>query len=207
MTEQRRGRFLTFEGGEGSGKSTQLRLLAGRLRAQGREVVETVEPGGTEIGNQIRRILLDRANTHLCSIPEMLLYFAARAQNLEQLILPALERGAVVLADRYTDSTLAYQGAGRGLGEDLVFQLHHLACRDIWPEITIYIDIDPETGLARRRATDEVNRLDVEALEFHRRVRETYLCLATRFPNRIKVIDGSRDIETVAGGIWAATAF
>lgn len=201
MTDERRVRFITFEGGEGSGKTTQMRILAERLRAQGLEVIETVEPGGTAIGNQIRRILLDRANTRLCPMPEMLLYFAARAQNLEELILPALERGAIVLADRYTDSTLAYQGAGRGLGQELVLEMHRVACRGIWPKATIYIDIDPEVGLARRHATAEVNRLDVEALEFHRRVRETYLGLARTFPDRIKVIDGSGDIGQVAAAV------
>jgi dTMP kinase len=201
MTDERRGHFITFEGGEGSGKTTQMRILAERLRTLGREVIETVEPGGTAIGNQIRRILLDRANIQLCAMPEMLLYFAARAQNLEELILPALDRRAIVLADRYTDSTLAYQGAGRGLGQEMVLEMHRVACRGIWPEITLYIDIEPELGLARRHATDEVNRIDVETLDFHRRVRETYLGLAQAFPDRIKVIDGSGNIEQVAAAI------
>ncbi len=141
-------------------------------------------------------------------MPEMLLYFAARAQNLEELILPALDRGAIVLADRYTDSTLAYQGAGRGLGEGMVLEMHQVACRGIWPEITLYLDIDPELGLARRHATDEVNRLDVEALDFHRRVRRD-LPAALRRPSlqRVKVIDGSGSISMcVAETVWSAVS-
>lgn len=207
MTEPGRGRFLTFEGGDGSGKTTQMRLLAARLREQGREVVETVEPGGTAIGNQIRRILLDRANIEMCPTSELLLYFAARAQNLEELILPAVERGAIVLADRYTDSTLAYQGGGRGFSESVVLGLHQIACKGVWPELTLYIDVEPELGLARRNATDEVNRLDAEALEFHRRVRDAYLRVARREPQRVRVVDGRQDVETVAQDVWTAVEF
>ena len=199
---RRPGVFITFEGGDGAGKSTQMRLLAERLRASGREVVETVEPGGTEIGNQIRRVLLDRSNREMCPMTEMLLYFAARAQNLEQIIIPALERDAVVLADRYTDSTLAYQAGGRSLGEDLVLGLHEIACHGMWPDLTICIDVDTATGLARRHAAGEVNRLDAEAEEFHDRVRQAYMDIARQDPERIKVIDGVEAPEIVAERVW-----
>lgn len=196
------GRFITFEGGDGAGKTTQMQLLGEKLRALGREVVETVEPGGTEIGNQIRRILLDRGNRGMSSMTEMLLYFAARAQNLEQVIVPALTRGAIVLSDRYTDSTLAYQAAGRGLGDDLVLGMHQIACHGVWPDLTVYIDIDSGTGLMRRHATGDTNRLDEEAADFHERVRRAYLNLAGAHPERIRIVDGAGPVNAVAGRIW-----
>jgi dTMP kinase len=205
MTE--RGLFITFEGGDGSGKSTQMRLLAGRLRAAGRQVVETVEPGGTRIGAQIRRILLDKASAGLRAAPELLLFFASRAQNVEEVILPGLEAGAVVLVDRFTDSSMAYQGFARGLGEEAVFALERIACRGLRPHLTLLLDIDPETSLARareRKLGSEESRLDEEAAEFHRRVREAYLHMAAREPERFRVIDGRADVETVARAVWEA---
>lgn len=203
MTE-RKGTFITFEGPDGSGKSTQMRILARRLRELGREVVETQEPGGTEIGLKIRAILLDSANHALCPIAEMLLYFAARAQNFDEKILPAWERGALVLSDRFTDSTLAYQGGGRNLGPGVVMQLHDIACHGLHPDLTICIDIDPETGLERTRSRDGANRdrMDEQAIEFHRRVRAIYLELALAHPNRIRIVDGHGTVEDVAAQIW-----
>src|ERR1700735_2048244 len=138
--------FITFEGPDGSGKSTQARMLAERLRAQGHDVLESVEPGGTLIGQQIRRILLDPANKELTATAELLLMFAARAQNVEQWILPALAQGKIVISDRFTDSSLAYQGAGRGLGWETVLQLDRIACHGLVPDVTICVDIDSETG-------------------------------------------------------------
>lgn len=210
ITTMARGVFINFEGGEGSGKSTQLRFAAERLRARGHEVVEAVEPGGTRIGRQIRRILLDRANTDLRPMPEMLLYFASRAQNVEEVILPALERGAVVLADRYTDSTMAYQGIARGLGEDTVAQAHRLA-RCVDPDLTVLIDIDVEAGLARVRSRNDESesvetRLDDETVEFHKRVRAGYLSMAAREPGRFRVVDGAGAPEAVAHAVWEAIA-
>ncbi len=149
MSTTSRGVFLTFEGPDGSGKSTQARLLTERLRAEGHQVIETAEPGGTPIGQQIRRILLDPANHDLRAIPELLLMFAARAQNVEQWILPALEQGQIVVCDRFTDSSIAYQGAGRGLGWKTVLDLDRIACHGLVPDLTLCIDIDTETGLAR----------------------------------------------------------
>jgi dTMP kinase len=206
MTEGR-GVFITFEGGDGSGKSTQMRLLAERLRREGREVLETVEPGGTRIGAQIRRILLDSANQDLRATPELLLYFASRAQNVEELILPALERGAIVLSDRFTDSSMAYQGYGRGLGEEAVLALDRVACRGLVPDLTLLIDIDPGASLARareRQLSRSETRMDEQAAEFHVRVRDAYQAMAAREPRRFRVIDGRADVETVAGAVWEA---
>lgn len=203
MTE-RRGRFITFEGTDGSGKTTQMRLLADRLRESGREVVETQEPGGTEVGVKIREILLDPTNRRLCPIAEMLLYFAARAQNFDEVILPAWERGAVVLSDRFTDSTLAYQGGGRELGPGVVMKLHEIACHGLLPDITVYLDIDVQTSLERALARSAANpdRIEEQTSEFHARVREAYLKLAADDPGRIRVVDGRGTISEVAERIW-----
>jgi dTMP kinase len=205
MTE--RGRFITFEGIDGSGKTTQMRLLGDRLRARGRDVYETVEPGGTAVGQQIRRILLDSANQDLRPTAELLLYFASRAQNVEQCILPALQAGKIVLCDRFTDSTLAYQGYARGLGAETVRALDRIACQGLTPDLTLLIDVDVETGLARMRArnakgTAGETRLDDEPHAFHRKVREAYLDIARQNPGRIRVIDGLGAPEEVAARVW-----
>lgn len=206
MTEARRGLFINFEGMDGCGKTTQMRLLAGRLRSEGREVVETVEPGGTSIGNQIRAILLDPANQELFPTAEMLLYFAARAQNADEIVMPALKLGKIVLSDRWTDSTMAYQGLGRGLGEELVNALDAVACRGLKPDLTILVDIDLETSLGRARARNQeksnADRMDEQSAEFHNRVREAYLHMAAREPERFRVIDGRGAVETVAQAVW-----
>src|SRR5258708_39508406 len=147
-----RGRFITFEGMDGSGKTTQMHRLAARLRAQGRTVLETVEPGGPPVAQKIRRILLDRENQELSPTTEILLYFASRAQNVDEWIMPALARGEIVLSDRFTDSSLVYQGYGRGLGADAVAALDRIACRGLKPNLTILVDVDPEASLERARA-------------------------------------------------------
>ncbi len=202
-----RGRFITFEGPEGSGKSTQLRLLGERLRKAGQDVVETQEPGGTPIGIQIRHVLLDAKNHELCPTAELLLMFASRAQNVDQLILPALSAGRIVLSDRFTDSTLVYQGVGRGLGADVVYELDRVACRGLVPDLTLLIDIDAETGLARARRRnarieDSETRMEEQGVGFHRRVREAYRQLAVDEPARVKLIDGSLTREAVAEQVW-----
>ncbi|HTF61409.1 MAG TPA: dTMP kinase [Edaphobacter sp.] len=203
-----RGRFISFEGTDGCGKTTQLRLLAEKFRAEGQDVLETAEPGGTRIGLQIRSILLDSANQELSPTAEMLLYFAGRAQNVDEWILPALERGTTVLSDRFTDSTLAYQGAARGLGSDVVMALHQIACRGLLPDLTIYLDIDLDTSLERAHARNRLiedkdeRRMDEQAVEFHHRVRQEYLKLAEMEPDRIKVIDGRSDRNAIAARIW-----
>jgi dTMP kinase len=208
----RRGLFITFEGVDGSGKSTQMRRLAGRLRAAGREVVETVEPGGTPVGNQIRRVLLDAANQEISPVTELLLYFASRAENLEHRIRPALARGAIVLSDRYTDSTMVYQGCARGLGEEVVRDLHRIACRNLDPDLTLWLDIDLETGLGRARVRNTTlegeraaeTRMDEQSTDFYRRVRAGYAALARREPARVRVIDGNGDPDAVDSLVWAA---
>src|SRR3979411_1378216 len=189
----KRGLFITFEGPEGSGKSTQLRILGKRLRGKHLPVLETAEPGGTPIGLQIRRVLLDAKNQELCPTTELLLMFAARAQNVEQAILPALAAGHVVLCDRFTDSTLVYQGAARGLGVEVVYEVDRIACRGLVPDLTLAIDIDVEAGLARahkrnERTKDVETRLDEQSLDFHRKVRTAYHQLAEDEPKRVKLI-------------------
>ena len=201
-TTRRRGLFITFEGPDGSGKSTQARMLAERLRGEGRDVLETVEPGGTLIGQQIRRILLDPANKELTPVSELLLMFAARAQNVEQWILPALDQGKIVISDRFTDSSIAYQGAGRGLGWEKVLEVDRIACQGLAPDLTLCIDIDTETGLARALARGGLEtRLEQQAIEFHKRAREAYHGLARREPQRFRVIDGSGTPEAIAAKV------
>lgn len=203
----RPGLFITFEGMDGCGKTTQIEKLAAGLREEGYEVVETVEPGGTRIGAQIRRILLDSANQELAPTAELLLYFASRAQNVEECILPALERGAIVLCDRFTDSTTVYQGAARGLGDETVLELDRIACRGLLPDLTLLIDIDLETSLERARGrglSKSETRMDEQAVEFHRRVREAYLRLAEREAHRFRIIDGRPDPDAVARSVREA---
>jgi dTMP kinase len=203
----KRGTFITFEGIDGCGKTTQLRLLAERFRNAGREVVETVEPGGTGIGKLIRRILLDPASSDLHPRAELLLYFASRAQNVEQVIRPALDRGSVVLCDRFTDSTLAYQGCGRGLDVETILDLDRIACQDVRPDLTILIDIDVVMSQERARRRNErtassETRLDDESAAFHNRVRKGYHALAKQHPQRFLVINGAPSAGTVAKTIW-----
>jgi dTMP kinase len=213
MTSQ--GLFISFEGTDGSGKSTQLRLLAERLKSQGYSVVVSAEPGGTPIGQQIRRILLDAANNDMSAMAELLLMFASRAQTAEQWIRPALQRGEVVLSDRWTDSSLAYQGEARGLGFETVRALHRLTLGSLLPELTICIEIDLEAGLRRAKqrnllATAETlqkqTRLDEQSLEFYRKVRNGYRKIAAEEPDRFQVVHGDGTPETVAERVWAVIA-
>ena len=206
-----RGIFITFEGIDGSGKTTQLRILAERLRQAGRTVVEAVEPGGTEIGRQIRAILLDGRNTQLTPRAELLLYFASRAQNVEEAIRPALAAGQIVLCDRFTDSTLVYQGYGRGLGPEVVLTLDRIACHGLIPDLTVFVDIDLDESLERARgrnitSASSETRLDDESREFHKRVRAAYLALAKQEARRFIVIDGAASVDEVAGRVWKEVA-
>jgi dTMP kinase len=203
------GLFLTFEGIDGCGKTTQLALLARRLRAAGREVVETVEPGGTAAGRAIRSILLDPLHRDLTARAELLLYFASRAQNVAEVIAPALQRGAVVLCDRFTDSTIVYQGAGRSLDEAAILELHRIACGDLFPNLTLLLDLDIETSLLRARLRNQAEgsmetRMDDQDREFFHRVRAGYRALAVNEPQRIQVIDARDPVKTVAARIWEA---
>jgi dTMP kinase len=203
----KQGIFITFEGMDGSGKSTQMRRLAARLRDHGRTVIETVEPGGPPIAMKIRRILLDSANQELSPTAELLLYFASRAQNVDEVIRPALARGEIVLSDRVTDSSLVYQGHGRGLGADAVRDLERVACRGLKPHLTILVDVDAEASLARARARNEAEphcetRMDDQSLDFHREVHRAYHELADTEPERVKVVDGRRGIDEIEADVW-----
>jgi len=212
MIKPRPGLSITFEGPDGSGKSTQIRLLADRLRIAGYGILESVEPGGTPIGKKIRQILLDPENQELCPTTELLLMFAARAQNVEQWIIPALEEGRIVLSDRFTDSTIAYQGVGRGLGIDTVLAVDRIACHGVVPDLTLVIDIDTESGLARahnrnrHRAGIKESRIDEQALDFHEKVRQAYHALAQSEPQRVRLIDGNAAPEIIAERVWEVVA-
>ena len=199
--------FISFEGMDGSGKSTQMRRLAARLREMGRTVIETVEPGGPPIAMKIRRILLDSANQELSPAAELLLYFASRAQNVDEVIRPALARGEIVLTDRFTDSSLVYQGHGRGLGADAVRDLERVACRGLKPDLTILVDVDAEASLARARARNEAEphcetRMDDQSIEFHRAVWRAYHELAKAEPERVKIVDGRAAIDDIEREVW-----
>lgn len=188
----RRGEFIAFEGIDGSGKSTQSRLLAERIREIGRTVVLTREPGGTSIGEAIRALLFDRTLGDFEPRTEALLHSAARSQHVTELIAPALERGDVVITDRFVDSTLAYQGGGNHLSLVDLEAIQAFAVQDTWPDLRILIDVPPETALARRLAeTAHVNRIDEAGLAYHSRVAETFRSLATVQPERWFVVDGS----------------
>ncbi len=209
-----RGLFISFEGIDGSGKSTQLKLLAERLQQLGYSVVVSAEPGGTPIGQQIRRILLDSKNNEMAPMAELLLMFASRAQTAEQWIRPALTRGAIVLSDRFTDSSLAYQGEARGLGFETVHALHRLTLGAMLPELTICIDIDLHTSLRRAQARNMLvegapaieTRLDEQSLEFYRKVRKGYQKIAYQEPDRFHVVDGDAAPEVVADRVWSLIA-
>ncbi|HET92313.1 MAG TPA: dTMP kinase [Chloroflexi bacterium] len=194
--------FITFEGPDGSGKTTQIHLLARWLREKNYQVVVTREPGGTEIGDQIRRVLHDPRNSAMDYRAEILLYSASRAQHVAQRIRPDMEAGKIVISDRYADSTLAYQGYGRGLDLEILRLITAFATGGLGPDLTLYLDITPEEGLQRRRlGGDEWNRLDAEALDFHHRVRMGYLALVDQEPERWAVIDAARPVEDVQAAI------
>jgi dTMP kinase len=189
------GIFITFEGPDGAGKTTIINLIAKELN----DVLLTREPGGIEIAEQIRRVILDKENTAMDPRTEALLYAAARRQHLIEKVKPALEEGKIVLCDRFVDSSLAYQGYARGLGIDEVYAINEFAIENLSPELTIYFDIKPELGLTRisKSKDREVNRLDLENLDFHHKVREGYHLLMQRFPNRIVQIDASGTVDQV----------
>lgn len=195
-----KGAFFTFEGGEGSGKTTLVGLVAERLRSCGREVVTTREPGGVAVAEQIRAVILDAKNTAMDPRTEALLFAAARRQHFVEKIKPALDRGAIVLCDRFVDSSLAYQGIARGIGAQRILEINQFATDCRMPDLTFYLDIEPEKGLARiaKNGRREVNRLDMEKLEFHRKVREGYLWVAKQFPNRIVVLDAEKTLDQLA---------
>jgi dTMP kinase len=193
-----RGWFITLEGPEGSGKTTQLRLLIPWLSAAGFDLLVTREPGGTPIGERIRDLVHDCSRTEMASETEILLYSASRAQHVAEVIRPALAEGKVVLCDRFFDSTYAYQGYGRGLALEALREITFFATQGLVPDLTLYLDVLPEIGLRRREESGEaLNRLDRETLAFHRRVREGYLALMAAEPARWRGVDATCGIESV----------
>jgi dTMP kinase len=193
------GIFISIEGPDGAGKSTIIGMLAERLLNQGHQVLLTREPGGIDIAEQIRKVILNTENTAMDSRTEALLYAAARRQHLVEKVKPALEQGKIVLCDRFVDSSLAYQGYARGLGIEEVFRINEFAIETMMPQLTLYFDLEPALGLERinRHKGREVNRLDMENLEFHNKVRDGYYILMEQFPERIVSIDASRSLEFV----------
>ncbi len=202
--------FITFEGIEGCGKTTQLKLLAGLLEKQGYQVITTREPGGCAIADKVRAILLDAENRAMVPLAELLLYAAARAQHVAEIVRPALAAGKIVLCDRFTDATMAYQGFGRGLDQATIATLNQLAIGQLRPELTILLDCPVEIGLTRAIARIDNSqgareeRFELETRQFHQRVRDGYLQLAARETARIVRIDGGQDQQQVASAISAA---
>lgn len=192
--------FITLEGPEGSGKTTAVEAAVKELEARGYQIVRTREPGGTPIAEQIRNVILDKENTKMDPRTEALLYAASRRQHLVEKVWPALKEGKIVICDRYLDSSLAYQGGARGLGIDNILNVNMFATENTFPDLTLLFDITPEEGLKRisANANREVNRLDLEKLDFHHKVRNSFLELAKRYPERYVIIDASKSREEVA---------
>lgn len=202
-----RGRFITFEGGEGSGKSTQTERLAERLRASGLTVVATREPGGTEGADLIRRLLVEGPTDRWLPETEMLLHFAARSEHVTRVIEPALKHGDWIVCDRFTDSTVAYQGFGHGLGRDHIESIAQLVLGGFGPDLTIVLDIAPEEGLARAAArTEAKSRYERLDLAFHQRLRDGYLAIARGAAARCVVVAADQPVDTVAAAVWSAVA-
>ena len=194
-----KGIFITFEGPDGSGKSTIIRKVEKYLALNDIEYISTREPGGIDISEQIREVILNKSNTAMDARTEALLYAASRRQHLAERVIPALKDGKIVICDRFIDSSLAYQGYARGIGMDEVMKVNEFAIDEYMPNLTFYLDIEPELGLERisKSISREVNRLDLEKIDFHNKVREGYLILLKKYPNRIVKIDASQDIEGV----------
>lgn len=200
MQPLHRGIFITFEGGEGAGKTTLIEGVSRQLASDGYYVVKTREPGGTYLGEHIRSLLLDHSVDHpLSAYSELCLFLAARAQHIEEIIAPALENRKIVLCDRFNDSTIAYQGVARGLGAEKVSQMCHFICHGVQPHLTIYLDIDPEIGLARARSDQPAiagargyDRIESESLAFHQRIRDAYRMIHSQDPKRFVLLNASQ---------------
>ena len=192
-----RGKFISFEGGEASGKTTQIKMLSEFLTNTGVDHIITREPGGTKIGEKIREILLSKENEEMNPDTEILLFAAARAQLVNELILPNLEQGKMVISDRYIDSSCVYQGLGEIEQIREIYCVNHRTLSKCMPDITFYLDIDPEVAFKRRNGPDNNDRIETKTLEFHKKVRQEFLFLAERYPDRIKVIDASQTVEEI----------
>lgn len=193
-----KGIFITFEGTEGSGKTTIIENIERDLRDKGYLVVKTREPGGSKISEEIRAIILNVKNVEMDAITEALLYAASRRQHLKEVVIPYLDKGYIVLCDRYVDSSLAYQGYARGIGIEEVYQINQFATENLMPDLTLYIDVSPEIGLKRvQKRSDKQDRLDLESMQFHQNVYDGYQILAKKFSDRIKVISGKEELSNV----------
>jgi len=203
---KKRGIFITLEGIDGTGKSTQMRLLVKHLLDRGRRVVVTREPGGTKLGEQVRAILLASKTGRVAPLAELALIYAARAQHLEEVVRPALARGQLVVSDRFNDASLAYQGHGRGLGKVTVRAFDRIVCGRIQPQLTLLLDLDPQVALARAqgrelRRSSAQSRFETQGLKFHQRVRAGYLAIARREPHRVKVVSANRPVAEIQAEI------
>ncbi|MCD7893649.1 MAG: dTMP kinase [Erysipelotrichaceae bacterium] len=198
------GTFITFEGGEGSGKTTIAHLIKDKLEKEGYSVVLTREPGGVSIAEQIRDVIVDVNNTNMDARTEALLYASSRRQHLVEKVIPALKDDKIVICDRYVDSSMVYQGIARGLGIDEVYNMNLFATENILPNLTIFFDIQPELGLQRVYSNKdrEVNRLDLETLDFHQKVYDGYLTICDKFPERIIKVDASQSIDDVLNSVY-----
>lgn len=196
-----KGLFISLEGIEGTGKSTQTRLLTEYLRQHGRAVVVTAEPGGTPISLRIRELLLSLDSREMDPVTELLLYNAARVQHIREVISPALERGEIVVTDRFSDSTLAYQGYGRAIDRTMIDALDAIATKGMRPDLTLLLDIDVQTGLQRNREINKRDRLELEDVAFHEKVRKGFLEIAAQEPKRVRIIDCSGSIESIQRNI------
>ena len=198
----KRGFFITFEGGEGAGKSIQVEILTSHLNEEGYHLVVTREPGGTRIGEQIRSITHDPENVDLNPLAEAYLMSAARAQHVTEIIKPAIDSGKIVVCDRFVDSSIAYQGCGRKLGSDVIKKLNELAVDGAIPDLTLFLSVSPEIGMRRRGKTKKKDRLDLQQQDFYKRVHDGYISIAKENSKRYVLIDASKSIETVATKIW-----
>lgn len=195
--------FITFEGLEGSGKSTQVGLLASNLREEGKNIVVTREPGGTRIGEQIRDITHNKDNVDLTAVAEAYLMAASRGQHVREIIRPALDAGKIVISDRYIDSSLAYQGYGRELGEEIVWSVNQLAVDGVMPDLTILLDVPSDMGFSRRSSSGKIDRLDLQQKDFYERVYRGYKTLAEKYKERFVVINSQLLINEVSAKIWS----
>lgn len=200
--KRKRGFLISFEGGEGGGKTVQAKRLKRKLKRRGKKVILIREPGGPDISEQIREVLLDAENTEMTVTTEMLLFQAARAQLYEEEVLPDIKKGRIVISDRGRDSSLVYQGVVRGMGEKLVEKLNDVATKNTLPELTILLDVPVKIGKKRQENEEESDRMDLEEAGFRKKVRKAYLRLAKRHPNRLVVVDGSREKREVAKEVW-----
>ncbi len=202
----KKGYLITLEGGEGGGKTTQIVRLRDKLTKAGKDVLVLREPGGTVISEQIREVVLSAKNVGMAYTTEVLLFQAARAQIYRELVLPSLAVGKVVLMDRSRDSSVVYQGLVRGFGKDMIEQLNEISTKNTYPDITFLLDLEAEIGLKRRREAGDVNRMEMEDLNFHKRVREAYLQLAKEDKKRWHLIDASQTLDEVDAAIWQIVA-